>query len=187
MTVVNLGPKTLIAGGAVAMHARVKIDNSTGKATVCGASDRSNGISATSAAADGDKLTVTLPNQAGTRKMIASGAITQFVKVYAAAAGKIASSGTIIEGIAWQAATEDGHIIEVWPISEDDLEPSATIADPSAPTAYSAVTDMTDPVAKAEGEAVSAALATLVTEVTAHEVITSALVAALKAQGIIDT
>lgn len=56
-------------------------------------------------------------------------------------------------------------------------DPAAiTATNPTAPTAYSAVTNMTDPVTKAEGEAVSAALATLRGEVATYELAISALV-----------
>lgn len=53
---------------------------------------------------------------------------------------------------------------------------AATAENPTAPTAYSAVVNMSEPVAKAEGEAVSAALATLVTEVGTYETAISALI-----------
>ena len=54
--------------------------------------------------------------------------------------------------------------------------PTITATNPTAPTGYSAVVNMTNPVTKAEGEAVSAALATLVTEVGTYETAISALV-----------
>lgn len=54
--------------------------------------------------------------------------------------------------------------------------PTITATNPTAPTAYSAVVNMTDPVTKAEGEAVSAALATLRGEVATYETAISALV-----------
>lgn len=54
--------------------------------------------------------------------------------------------------------------------------PTITATNPAAPTAYSAVVNMTDPVTKAEGEAVSAALATLRGEVATYETAISALV-----------
>ena|SRR5688572_5627588 len=53
---------------------------------------------------------------------------------------------------------------------------AATATNPAAPSAYSAVVNMTDPVTKAEGEAVSAALATLRGEVATYETAISALV-----------
>jgi hypothetical protein len=54
--------------------------------------------------------------------------------------------------------------------------PTITATNPAAPTAYAAVVNMTDPVTKAEGEAVSSALATLRGEVATYETAISALV-----------
>ena len=63
--------------------------------------------------------------------------------------------------------------------------PMAAEADVAAPTAYSAVTDMTSNVTKAEGEAVSAALATAVTEMTAIENKLNALLAKMRTAGLL--
>jgi len=52
---------------------------------------------------------------------------------------------------------------------------AGTATNPAAPTAYSAAT-LTDPVTKTEGEAISAALATLRGEVATYELAISALV-----------
>lgn len=49
----------------------------------------------------------------GARKMVASEAVTQYATVYAAAAGKIATSGTLIRGIALEAASGNNSIIWV--------------------------------------------------------------------------
>lgn len=54
--------------------------------------------------------------------------------------------------------------------------PTITALNPAAPTAYTAVVNMTDPVTKAQGEAVSAALATLRSEVATYETAISALI-----------
>lgn len=54
--------------------------------------------------------------------------------------------------------------------------PTITATNPAAPTAYAAVVNMTDPVTKAEGETMSAALATLRSEVATYETAISALV-----------
>lgn len=54
--------------------------------------------------------------------------------------------------------------------------PTITATNPAAPTAYAAVVNMTNPVTKTEGEAVSAALATLRGEVATYETAISALV-----------
>tara|TARA_R110002126_G_scaffold291380_2_gene451880 strand:- start:11618 stop:11929 length:312 start_codon:yes stop_codon:yes gene_type:complete len=68
----------------------------------------------------------------------------------------------------------------------DDLSiPMVAEADVSAPTAYTAVTNMTANVAKAEGEAISASLATAVTEMTAIEDKLNALLAKLRTAGLL--
>lgn len=47
------------------------------------------------------------------RHMIANGAITQYATVYAANSGKIGSSGTLVRGMAMEAASGDGSVIKV--------------------------------------------------------------------------
>ena len=64
--------------------------------------------------------------------------------------------------------------------------PLSFIDDVAAPTAYTAVTDMTASVTKAEGEAVSAALAAAVVDMTEIEDKLNALLAALRATGLMD-
>jgi len=49
----------------------------------------------------------------GVRQMVASASISQYATVYAAASGKIASTGTLRRGIALDAASGDGAIIRV--------------------------------------------------------------------------
>ena len=53
---------------------------------------------------------------------------------------------------------------------------AATATNPAAPTAYSALTNLTNPVTKTEGEALSAALATLRGEVATYETAISAVI-----------
>ncbi|OFW05653.1 MAG: hypothetical protein A3H96_11370 [Acidobacteria bacterium RIFCSPLOWO2_02_FULL_67_36] len=65
---------------------------------------------------------------------------------------------------------------------DDTIADGLTAAAPAAITNYAAVVNMTDPVAKAEGEAVSAALATLENEVTALQVTVAACVTDLTVQ-----
>jgi len=50
----------------------------------------------------------------GVEHMIASEAIAQYQTVYAAADGKIATSGTLIRGMAMEAASGDGSVIKVF-------------------------------------------------------------------------
>lgn len=67
-----------------------------------------------------DKLTTTVEavdviprNAVGEVEMVAAGAISQYANVYAAADGKVASTGTILVGEAQEAATADGDLILV--------------------------------------------------------------------------
>lgn len=61
---------------------------------------------------------------------------------------------------------------------------AAVEAAPGAITAYAAVTTMTNPVTKAEGEAVSAAVHQLQTEVTALRTTVASILTKLKAAGL---
>lgn len=61
-------------------------------------------------------------NEGGVTKFIAAGAISQYADVYAAANGKVASTGTILIGTAMSAASGDGEHIEVLPLRECTTE-----------------------------------------------------------------
>ena len=53
-------------------------------------------------------------NESGVKQFVASGAVTQYATVYAAASGKVSSTpGTLRRGIALEAASGDGAIIPV--------------------------------------------------------------------------
>jgi hypothetical protein len=58
-------------------------------------------------------VAVRLNTAEGTRRMVAAGAISADAAVYAAASGRVASSGTIFVGIAITASTAAGDYIEV--------------------------------------------------------------------------
>lgn len=105
------GYKGLVCDAAISQFARVKMSG-TG-VTTAGASDLCVGVLRDASFAANDIRTVELRTCPGTVKMIASGAITAGVTVYAAASGKIASSGTVVEGVALNAAAADGDIVEV--------------------------------------------------------------------------
>lgn len=49
----------------------------------------------------------------GTREYVANGAISQYATVFAAASGKVGTSGTLRRGIALEASSGDGSIIRV--------------------------------------------------------------------------
>ncbi len=105
------GLKPMVCDGAIAQFLRVK-SSGTG-ITTAGASDLCIGVLRDASFAANDVRTVLLRTKPGTVKMVASGAITAGVTVYAAASGKIASSGTVVEGTALNAAAADGDIVEV--------------------------------------------------------------------------
>ena len=63
--------------------------------------------------ASGKDADVRFYEHGGTLKMTASAAITAGAKVYAAADGKIAATGTKLIGTALDAATDDGSVIAV--------------------------------------------------------------------------
>lgn len=98
-------------------------DASTNPATVslAGASAMAHCVNEDPVLVSGDEFSGRLTNAQGTRKMVASEAITGGNPVYAAASGKIASTGTIIEGIALESAGANNDIIEVIPIHNSDI------------------------------------------------------------------
>ena len=109
---------TLTAGEDLIAFRRVKISGST----VLYADAGDPGIGVVQAAVDyseDSNATIRLDN-AGTSKMMASGAISAGANVYPAADGKITATvnGRCI-GKAIEAATTDGDIIEVLPYNED--------------------------------------------------------------------
>jgi hypothetical protein len=61
----------------------------------------------------GVNQSILLLGKGGTKKMVANSAIGAGVPVYAAAAGKVDNTGTIVVGIALTAAAADGDVIEV--------------------------------------------------------------------------
>ena len=62
----------------------------------------------------GDAVAAVVPfNESGVKQMVCSTAVTQYASVYAAASGKVAPTGTLRRGIALQAGSGDGAIIDV--------------------------------------------------------------------------
>ena len=93
--------------------------NSSGQAAIAGADDRSAGVNGgngvdVSEYALGDVL---FHHQCAFTVMKASGAISAGAKVFAAASGKVASSGSVCEGTAIDAASADGDLIRVIPMA----------------------------------------------------------------------
>lgn len=102
------------SAGAVARYLRVK---TTGAVAVAGALDQSLGTMELTCVEAGP-CTVRLKTAPGTRKMVAAAAISANALVYGAASGKISSvANGNIEGVALEAATADGDVIEVVPVN----------------------------------------------------------------------
>jgi len=112
--------KAFVAGEAISVNRRVTVD-SAGKALLAGATSVAAGVAITPSFADGDDITVSLRTAAGTQQMVASEAITRGASVFAAASGKVASSGSVFVGTALEAATADNDVIEVLPGPNTDI------------------------------------------------------------------
>lgn len=112
---IDTNVKTFLASGALGIFRRVRWDGSF-QLVLAGATD-TDGLGVTRAAtfAANDPVGVILETKNGTIPMVASGAITQGVKVFAAASGKIAATGTVEVGMAMEAAAADNDEIEVMP------------------------------------------------------------------------
>ena len=123
------GPrKTFKAATALEAFRRVKItDPTTVPKTVgyAGATDMAIGVTERYHAADAD-CAIYLANAQGTRKMMAADAITGGEEIYAAANGKVASTGTVVEGKALESVTADGDILEVLPVGNSDISTAIT-------------------------------------------------------------
>lgn len=110
--------RPFISGAALGQFLRVK---TPGALVVATASDVAIGVTETPVFAAGEPVAVRLANAQGTRFMVASGVVAVGDVVYAAAAGKVSASGSIIEGRALSAAGADNDIIEVQPLGANTL------------------------------------------------------------------
>jgi hypothetical protein len=107
------------AAGAIGQYLRVKTPSAL---VVAGASDVSIGVTENPVFAAGDLVAVRLANAQGTRFMVAAGEIAADDVVYAAAGGKVAATGTVIEGRALTAASGNNSVIEVQPLGANTLD-----------------------------------------------------------------
>lgn len=117
------GARTYLAGGTVYAHRLVKTPTGAVHNTAT-ATDDPIGI-AQNDAVSGGQVAVKHLGDGGTLEMVAAGAITAGVVVYAAADGKVQAlpgvNGTYRKiGIAIEAADADGDIIEVLPYAFSD-------------------------------------------------------------------
>jgi len=128
---------------ALAEGLRVKL--SGGYLTAAGAAEDELGTMEGLTLAD-DSTGAVLPlDEAGVRHMIASEAIAQYETVYAAASGKVATSGTLIRGIAMEAASGNNSVIKVLAGRASitgTVARSNLVQDDAAPYVIDLVTDM---------------------------------------------
>ena len=118
--------KAFTAGAAIDQYLRVKL--ASGVLQVAAAADQALGTVEVESFASGDVVPVRLYSAVGSRKMVASVAITAGNLVYAAAGGKVAATGTVVEGIALETSTADGDIIEVMSVAGGGLSGQQTAA-----------------------------------------------------------
>lgn len=109
---VTNSPMTFTSGEAIAVALRVKL--AARIAWLAVATDYGVGTSVEGVASDKD-ITIRNYEHGGSHKMTASGVIVAGAKVYAAAGGKVAATGTLLMGTTLDAATGDGSVIEVLP------------------------------------------------------------------------
>jgi predicted RecA/RadA family phage recombinase len=120
----------------------------------------------------------------GNKRCDSDSTVGQLIGVATAVADNPSSTGEVRLNGAAPATAEgpQGAIVALTDNTGDSGTHDDTLADgltataPAAITDYTAVVNMTDPVTKAEGEAVSAALATLENEVTALRATVAAVV-----------
>jgi hypothetical protein len=148
------GPvKTFLAAAALAPGLRVYItDASTSPPTVnlAGAANVGIGTVERRCHAAGDQVSVRLTNAQGTRKMVAADVVTAGNPAYAAASGKIAAAGTLIEGRALESSTANNDVIEVLGVNNTDL--STSIAQTNA-AAFEVDADAATPKIALAGQA----------------------------------
>lgn len=141
--------KTFTTGAALAQFRRVYL--ASGVLQYADAYTPEIGTTETETFAASVAVGVRLRNADGTRKMVASAAITSGAYVYGAANGKIDDVGFVPVGIALEAATADGDIIEVLTIANVPDNVASIAAAGSAQGDATAVTAGINTVSAADG------------------------------------
>lgn len=109
--------RTFQASAAIAKHLRVTF--SSGKLAAAGLAVNDLGTIDYAALAANEYVPVNLRTLQGTEFVVVDGAVSQGAVVYTAASGKVSStaaSTSYKRGIALEAATADGDIIEILPM-----------------------------------------------------------------------
>lgn len=113
--------RSFTAGEAIAKHLRVKL--SSGKIVKAGLADNDIGTIDHAVFADEDDAAVNLRNLQGTELAVAADAFDLGATLYTAAAGTVsdtAASTSYKRGIALEAATAAGDIVEILPLRTED-------------------------------------------------------------------
>jgi hypothetical protein len=122
-------------GSAIAAYLRVTM-NSSKQLVVAGVDDLDIGTTFEYCATQGVPYPVDLATGQGTHKMTAAGAITAGAFVYAAASGKISSAvGPVFIGLALEAASGSGSVLEVLRLNGLKMTGGSTVLGGSSPTA----------------------------------------------------
>lgn len=133
-------------------YLRIKLDYSTGKAVLAGNDALGVGVAISKADAAGNFAFWTY-NEPAAICHVAAGSVTKYAPVYAAASGKVASSGSVLVGFALEAATAAGDVIPVLCLT------TGTTIDPEVPVAAK-VTGLTDSSGGTASDTIAAAAST---------------------------
>lgn len=112
------GHKAFETDGAIGQYLRVAL-NLNGTVGVAAAADQDIGVVTREAFAAGDVVDVQLISAPGTHYAVASGVIDCGALVYGDDGGKVGeqvTAGGSLRGVAMEAASADGDIIEVMPL-----------------------------------------------------------------------
>ncbi len=142
----------------------------------CGVSDVPFGTVDDTADAIGDYVAVNLIGKGPTKTMVCSGAITRGNLVYVGAAGKVASSGTQIVGVALTATTTNGDELEVLDLLPGSATPGIPASLVDANTVIYGVTDNTP-------AALAMAASTFVARLTAGNIVAATVTEVLTELG----
>ncbi len=115
---VDTNERTFTASAAIPLYSLVTFAN-TGKVASTGLAERPIGVAMRAAFADGDEIPVKLINGSGSFKGIAKEVSAIAAVLYTEAGGKLqdtAESTSLPVGIALEAATAEGDIIEWLPL-----------------------------------------------------------------------
>ncbi len=168
------------AAGAVASYLRVK---TPGAVAAAGALEQSFGTMDRDCLAAGP-CTVRVKTANGTRKMVAGTAIAAGGLVYGAAAGKVSAVvNANLEGIAMEAASVDGDVIEVMSLNA----PVANVVTAYSANGALAVAGGTDVITKTSAAAMTLAAPTAAQDGLIKRVVSSTAFAhTITATGLID-